>query len=224
MRGAVGSGRLDPASGTGSIRWIAPVVTVALLGILASCRHDRGVEKLRRGEGQEGQASWYGPGFDGRKTANGERFDQHDMTAAHRTLPFGTVVRVTRLDSGEAVTVRVNDRGPFVSGRIIDLALGAAREIGLDRDGVARVVLTVERWPDQDVPAVFSVQVGAFKERANATRLRARLAGSWKDVHIQEWYEFQRVRVGLYLTESEAQQASDRLRDEGFTPFVIREN
>lgn len=189
-----------------------------------SCHRGKGIEKLRRGEGMEGMASWYGPGFDGRKTANGEIYDMDDLTAAHKTLPFGTILRVTRLDSGDAVKVRVNDRGPFVRDRILDLSRGAARKIGIDRDGVARVVITVERWPDHDVAPVFTVQVGAFKEPDNATRLRASLAESWSDVHIQPWYEWKRVRVGLFGTEDEADDASERLESEGFTPFVTREN
>jgi rare lipoprotein A len=90
---------------------------------------------------ERGTASWYGRKFHGRKTASGERYDMHEMTAAHRSLPFGTVVQVVRLDSGEAVVVRINDRGPFVDGRIIDLSYAAAAEIDMVRDGVAQVEL-----------------------------------------------------------------------------------
>lgn len=89
----------------------------------------------------EGFASWYGRDFHGRRTASGERFDMHDLTAAHRTLPFGTRVRVTNLENGSSVKVRINDRGPFVEGRIIDLSYGAARKIGMVRAGVVRVRL-----------------------------------------------------------------------------------
>jgi len=92
---------------------------------------------------EEGMASWYGPGFHGRRTASGEVFDMYALTAAHRTLPFGSIVRVVRLDTGAAVTVRINDRGPFKKDRIIDLSYAAAREIGLDRDGTARVRIEV---------------------------------------------------------------------------------
>jgi rare lipoprotein A len=99
---------------------------------------------VRRG-GVTGTASYYGPGFHGRKTANGERFDQHGNTAAHRTLPFGTRVRVTNLANGESVVVRINDRGPFKRGRIIDLSLGAARKIGMVGTGTARVRVEVIR-------------------------------------------------------------------------------
>ncbi len=90
-----------------------------------------------------GKASWYGPGFHGRRTANGERFNQNAYTAAHRSLPFGTKVKVTNLHNGRSVTVRINDRGPFIRGRIIDLAAGAAKAIGLHSSGVAPVRIQV---------------------------------------------------------------------------------
>lgn len=198
------------------------------LALAMACRGDRPLDSFRRGEGQEGLASWYGPGFHGRQTANGERFDMHGRTAAHRTLPFGTRVRVVRLDDGRSVTVRINDRGPFVRGRIIDLSLGAAKKIGLNRDGVARVTLSVERWPEDMAPAVFAVQVGAFREQGNAQRLQERLERGWDHVHIVEYYDFYRVRVGAYTTEEAAQQASRRLAGEledlGLVPFVTRDN
>lgn len=90
-----------------------------------------------------GRASWYGPGFHGRRSASGEVFNQHALTAAHRTLPFGTLVRVTNVSSGASVTVRINDRGPFGGGRVIDLSAGAAQEIGMIRSGVATVRVDV---------------------------------------------------------------------------------
>lgn len=90
-----------------------------------------------------GVASYYGPGFHGRRTANGERFDMHAMTAAHRTLPFGTLVKVTNLSNGKSTVVRVNDRGPYVGNRVIDLSVAAAKEIGSTGSGTARVNLEV---------------------------------------------------------------------------------
>lgn len=94
---------------------------------------------------ERGQASWYGPGLHGNTTASGERFNMNAMTAAHRTLPFGTRVRVTRTDNGKSVVVRINDRGPFVDGRIIDLSRRAARKIDMERIGVAPVEVRVLR-------------------------------------------------------------------------------
>ena len=93
---------------------------------------------------QIGVASWYGPGFEGRKTASGERFNSQDMTAAHRSLPLGSHVTVTNLDNGKSVRVRINDRGPYIRGRSIDLSRGAARQIGLEKRGVGRVRVTAD--------------------------------------------------------------------------------
>lgn len=90
-----------------------------------------------------GQASYYGQKFHGRTTANGERFDMHALTAAHRTLPFGTKVRVTNSHNDQSVVVRINDRGPFVGGRVIDLSRSAANSIGMIRSGVAPVSIEV---------------------------------------------------------------------------------
>lgn len=92
-----------------------------------------------------GMASWYGPGFHGRRTANGERFNQNALTAAHKTLPFGTKVKVTNLRNGQSVVVRINDRGPFTRGRVIDLSAGAARVIGIHSSGVGNVALDILR-------------------------------------------------------------------------------
>jgi len=94
-----------------------------------------------------GIASWYGPGFHGNLTANGETYDMHGVSAAHKTLPFGTVVRVIEFDTRRSIVVRINDRGPFVDGRIIDLSKGAAEELGIVDKGITKVGLRIVRWP-----------------------------------------------------------------------------
>ncbi len=94
-----------------------------------------------------GIASWYGPGFDGNLTANGEVYDMHGVSAAHKFLPFGTVVRVIEFDTRRSIMVRINDRGPFVDGRIIDLSKGAAEELGIVDKGITKVGLRIVRWP-----------------------------------------------------------------------------
>ena len=96
---------------------------------------------------QVGEASFYGPGFHGKKTATGEIFDQNDKTAAHPTLPLGTKATVTNLDNGKSVDVKINDRGPYAKGRDIDLSKGAARELGMTKDGVAPVKIEAEVAP-----------------------------------------------------------------------------
>jgi len=148
------------------------------------------------------------------------------LTAAHRTLPFETVVRVTNLNNGKTTTVRITDRGPFVDNRIIDLSQAAAREIESIGPGVVPVRLEV--LGNVDVSAgFFTVQVGAFRERANAERLRERLSASYSPIFIQQYdtadSSFYRVRVGKISGEETAQQYADQLRSkECFTPFVVR--
>jgi len=101
---------------------------------------------------QVGTASWYGPQFDGRRTANGEIYDMNGISAAHKTLPFGTIVQVVDLETGRTVVVRINDRGPFVKGRIIDLSKGAAQALGIINKGITKVGLRILRWPPGESP------------------------------------------------------------------------
>jgi rare lipoprotein A len=124
------------------VRRFAPLPLVLLL--VAACAApppvpSRAPAAARPFFTEEGVASWYGPSHQGRETANGERFDEHALTAAHRRLPFNTVIRVTNLANGRMVRVRVNDRGPYVKGRILDLSAAAATALGMRKDGVTRV-------------------------------------------------------------------------------------
>lgn len=175
---------------------------------------------------EEGNASWYGNPFNGRRASNGEIYDMYKLTAAHRTLPFETMVRVTNLSNGKSTTVRITDRGPFVNDRIIDLSLAAAREIESIGPGVVPVRLEV--LGNVDVTAgFFTVQVGAFRDPANADRLRGRLSLTYSPVYIQQYDSpdgiFYRVRVGKISGEQAAQEFGEKLRNtEGFTPFVVR--
>ncbi len=150
----------------------------------------------------------------------------YKFTAAHRTLPFDTMVRVTNLNNGRTTTVRITDRGPFVQDRIIDLSLAAAREIDLVGPGVAPVRVEVLGNVDPTV-GFFTVQVGAFKDRGNAERLRDRLNASYSPIFIQQYDApdgtYYRVRVGRISGEDAARQFSAQLSArEGFTPYVVR--
>jgi len=176
---------------------------------------------------EEGNASWYGEPFNGRRASNGEIYDMYKLTAAHRTLPFDTMVRVTNLNNGKSTTVRITDRGPFVENRIIDLSLAAAREIDLVGPGVAPVRVEVQGANVDPTTGFFTVQVGAFKDRGNAERLRDRLNASYSPIFIQQYDApegtFYRVRVGKISGEDAAQQLSEQLRSrEGFETFVTR--
>ncbi len=178
-------------------------------------------------EVQEGLASWYGGKFQGRRTASGELFDTLQFTAAHRTLPFGTLVLVTNLRNGRSVTVRINDRGPFVQGRIIDLSMAAATSIGLTGEGVTPV--RIERAPvavagpaaDAVSGRAFRLQLGSFRERANAERLLARL----RETGIAE--AALEISGGLHrvlirgLTVAELEPLQERLVEGGFAEALV---
>ena len=174
----------------------------------------------------EGLASWYGVPFHGRRTSNGEVYDMYKPTAAHKTLPFDTIVRVTNLKNGRKTDVRINDRGPFVEGRVIDLSLAAARDIDMVADGVVQVRLEMVSG-SHPLDGLFTVQVGAFQQRENAVRLRQSLERKYQPIFIHEYDSprglFYRVRVGRVSSEAAAKRLAERLRrDEGFSPFVIR--
>jgi len=175
---------------------------------------------------EEGNASWYGNPFHGRRSSNGEVYDMYKLTAAHRTLPFETMVRVTNLNNGKTTTVRITDRGPFVDNRIIDLSQAAAREIESIGPGI--VPVRIEVLGNVDVTAgFFTVQVGAFHDRGNAERLRDRLNASYSPIFIQQYDSpdgaFYRVRVGRISGQQAAQDFGEKLRNaEGFSPMVIR--
>lgn len=175
---------------------------------------------------QVGIASWYGAPFDGRRTSDGEIYDMHDLTAAHRTLPFNSVVRVTNLTNGEQVNVRINDRGPFVADRIIDLSYSAARAIGMLGPGTARVQLDVVGGPDPSV-GFFAVQVGAFQVKENADRLQKQLSARYAPVNITELDSpsgtYYRVRAGRLPSEAAARQLALQIQQiDGTTAFVVR--
>jgi len=176
---------------------------------------------------EEGNASWYGVPFNGRRASNGEIYDMYKLTAAHRTLPFDTMVRVTNLQNGKSTTVRITDRGPFVENRIIDLSLAAAREIESVGPGVVPVRVEVLTPGIDPTGGYFTVQVGAFRDPNNAQRLRDRLNLSYSPIFIQQYDSpdgtYYRVRVGKVSGEDAARQFGEQLRNrEGFTPFVVR--
>jgi rare lipoprotein A len=158
---------------------------------------------------EEGVASWYGPPFHGRQTASGEIYDMEAPTAAHRTLPFGTRVRVHNLETGRSTELRINDRGPFVRGRIIDVSRRGARELGLLGPGIASVRVEI-----LDAPAprsCFEVQAGAFRDRENAETLGRRLEADGFQVRNSDGPDgVIRVRVGPFPSQDEARRAEAR--------------
>jgi rare lipoprotein A len=179
------------------------------------------------GHPQMGVASWYGPGFHGHPTTSGEIYNAYDLTAAHPRLPLGTHARVTNLANGNAVDVRINDRGPFVKDRAIDLSYAAARKIGVVGPGTAPVRIEVIERPPGDFTRVrYCVQVGAFSEQDKADALRANLAPTYDDVYISPVRAraelFYRVRVGPYAERQDAERRAVELSSSG-VPAVVTE-
>lgn len=213
------------------------VLAVAAVA-LGGCAHKKRATQLPRaphqpvvvkpGQTEEGVASWYGHPYHGRAAADGEIYDMEKMTAAHRTLPFNTWVRVYDLDNSKTTEVRIIDRGPFVGGRIIDLSHAAARELEMIGPGVARVRIEVIRTPPDAPPGLYAVQVGAFRERANAERLRSSMEARYGTARLLQRPEnpaIWRVLVGAETTEEGANRLAERIRQESVekTPgFVVR--
>ncbi|MFW6193084.1 MAG: septal ring lytic transglycosylase RlpA family protein, partial [Gemmatimonadota bacterium] len=175
-----------------------------LLAATAACagRPPSGMESVEPGWSEEGTASWYGPGFHGRPTASGEAFDMEAMTAAHPSLPLGTRVRVTVVETGRNTSVRVNDRGPFVDDRILDVSRAAARRLGFLEAGKARVRVEVVEPPPEDC---WAVQVGSYSERRNARAMRRRLEEAGEPARLEPGPRgLSRVVAGPYGSRRDA--------------------
>ena len=176
---------------------------------------------------EHGMASWYGTEFGGQRSASGEIYDPEQFTAAHRTLPFGTKVLVRRLDSAESIIVRINDRGPFVESRIIDLSQAAARRLGMTAPGLAPVSLQiVEAAPDiSSLGGYFAVQAGSFRNVDNARRTREEMEKTYGEARIVEAGGLWRVQVGRAATQLDAQSLASTVRhsNKAFaSAFVVR--
>jgi len=188
---------------------------------------------------EKGLASWYGKKFHGRNTSNGEIYDMYAMTAAHKTLPLGVFVRVENQSNGRSEVVRVNDRGPFVAGRIIDLSYAAANTLGVVGPGTAPVIVTAlgyqnpesdgsvtYRLPQAIDQGPFAVQVGAFTQQPNALRLRSELQQRYGYADLRQaqinGQTFYRVRAGKYSSLTEARQAQQNFLQAGYgSGFVV---
>ncbi len=248
------------ASGVRSSVLLLVTVIVLLQGCAAKTGHrpvsgrgQRGTQKAytiagriyyplpsARGFRQVGYASWYGPGFHGRSTANGERYDMHAMTAAHRILPMNTYVRVRNLENGREVVVRINDRGPFVKNRVIDLSYTAAKRLSIVGPGTARVEITAlgesritgDRSSGlRSIPNLttgdFYVQVGAFTHPVNAYALRDKLSMRYSRVKVRKYETdrgtFYRVQVFAAHDYETARRVRANFERNGFPQaFVVR--
>jgi rare lipoprotein A len=181
-----------------------------------------------------GVASWYGPDFHGKPTASGEIYDMNALTCAHREYPFGTKLNVTNVSNNKSVNCTVNDRGPFVSGRELDLSYAAAKEIGLIGQGTSEVrieyigrdtsYMKEVRYLSDAGP--FTIQVGSFKELSNASRLKLALDLKYTTIYLTEvkvkGSRFYRVRIGKFSIKEEAYKLARTLADEGYSVFIVR--
>ncbi|WP_457553636.1 septal ring lytic transglycosylase RlpA family protein [Desulfobacula sp.] len=192
---------------------------------------------------QKGIASWYGKKFHGRKTSNGETYNMYAMTAAHKTLPMNTWVEVDNLKNNRKIVVRINDRGPFVSGRIIDLSYKGATRLGIIGSGTGKVKVTalgratsfsqktknpiafkpVDYWKGN-----FTVQVGAFKVKANAQKYQNKLSKRYQNAHLVAFTDdrgiFYRVRIGRFTNLKDAIRFSKKIITQGVgTAFAVAE-
>lgn len=176
---------------------------------------------------QTGEASWYGPGFHGRLTSNRERFNQNDLTAAHRTLPFNTIVEVVNTENNETIEVRINDRGPYARNRVIDLSRAAADEIGMIDEGVADVELVLVEAggpiPENLNRPTFTIQLGEYNLASYAGRFADEVGDG---VRVEQRFPRGSVRTvymiyyGNYASMSSANADLEQLRERGFDGFL----
>lgn len=189
-----------------------PATLLLAAALAAACGASRGPvdepgSPVRPGWTQTGEASWYGPGFHGRTTASGDTYDQEAMTAAHRTLPLGARIRVTVPATGRTTELIVNDRGPFVEGRVLDVSRAAARRLGFLERGTARVRLEVLSLP----AGCRLVQVGSFRSRSRAVRHRDRLRSAGEPARLEDGPDgTTRVIAGPYRSERRAHRVRER--------------
>lgn len=181
-------------------------------------------------------ASWYGPNFNGRLTASGEIFNMYADTCAHKTYPFGTKLKVTNTSNNRSVECTVNDRGPFIKGRDLDLSYAAAKKIGMIGPGTSRVLLEVRGRDNAYIKYIrvqtvkrigpFAIQVGAFTENINAIRLKRALKLKYSNVYIQKAsikrIEYYRVRIGNFENFDKAVSTAEELGQEGYQALVLK--
>ena len=178
---------------------------------------------------QKGEASWYGSQYHGKPTSSGELYNKNKMTAAHKTLPFGTKVKVTNLQNNESVIVRINDRGPFVGDRIIDVSEVAARKLQFHADGIGNVKVEVLELPMDYNPAnagVFTIQAGTYTSIKNAEQLSQKLKAFDRNLDVVLTNEqfrgkkIHRIKAGRFESRQQAEAFNELLKEEGLSGLV----
>jgi rare lipoprotein A len=227
---------LTRSLGSGALLATAVLVLGACARAVVTAPPERPPGAPTIGAELRGMASWYGYQHHGKRTASGEVFDMRELTAAHRTLPMGTRLMVTNLENGRAVEVRINDRGPFVDGRVLDLSYGAARLLGAAGAGVVPVSFRIVSLPDAPVDArltpaspgeQFSLQLAAFTSPARAESLRRSLEREGSTPTVSEstvgGQRFYQVRLGPYPDRRAADSEARRLAERGYFSVVVIE-
>lgn len=209
--------------------YICLLILISLIVYITSCTSVR-YEKYP--DSGYAVASWYGAEFHGKPTSSGEIFNMHAMTCAHRSYPFGTKLMITNISTNKKAYCIVNDRGPFIEGRDIDLSYAVAKEIGLIQDGVGRVRIDYSGRDDSYIREVkdiaregpFTLQIGSFIEISNAIRLKKALEMKYNKVYITkaeiEGKNFYRVRIGKFISRKNIYSLANTLADEGY-PVLI---
>lgn len=200
------------------------IMIVVLLLFFSACVRTK---YFPEGNIQTGLASWYGEDFHGKLTSNKEIYNMNDMTAAHKTLPFGTRVIVTNLNNNKSVTVRINDRGPYIKGRDIDLSYAAAKVLEMIEPGVVPVTIEVlKNLSPRPSTLKYSIQIGSFSKKTNAVNLRRKLGNRFGRVYITEFktglHTYFRVRIKAN-TRDGAEKIAARLQQNGYTVIILEE-
>lgn len=212
-----------------SYRSAIPALSLLLLLFLTSCASiSQGPRAWEDPSGEQGLASWYGHPYHGRRTSSGEVYDMYQLTAAHREIPLGSWVEVVNLGNGRSLTVRINDRGPFIDGRIIDLSYASAQLLGVVGPGTAPVRVRLTQAPPQrqaPEPTRYSVQVASFVSESNARTLKAELEQKMTGVYLVKAQVngdvYFRVRVGRFASHAEARTAAERLASFGYRVLIL---
>ncbi len=198
------------------------IIAVAVLLVLAGCAH-----QYRPGPGwvEVGTASWYGEEFHGRPTAMGEPYNMYGLSAAHKTIPLGSRVRVTNLENGRQVVVPVIDRGPFVGDRVIDMSYGAARRLDMVECGLARVRIEVLELPQFYTGGRYTLQFGAFSVEENARKLAGLIESRGYQPSIEEATVYgsrvYRVRLGAFTSMDGAKGLMDTFASQGISCYIV---
>jgi len=197
-------------------------VSVLLLPLAVACSGNRKPASAPPTLGvpiERGVASWYGPKFNGKRTASGERYDMNAFTAAHPSLPFGTKIGVRNTRTGREVMVRVNDRGPYSKNRVLDLSYAAAREVGVVGPGTASVEIYLV--PATGAPQRFTVQVGAFSEAEKAVSMQHDVVRLYPEAVVESDGTWSRVQIGAFDERDEAESLRRELAAIGMPAIVV---